>query len=54
MPTYDFLCQKCQKEFTVTMSVKEREAAAPKCPGCGSTELEPQMGGFFAKTSKKS
>jgi putative FmdB family regulatory protein len=54
MPTYDYLCTKCQKEFTVTMTVRERESTTPACPACGSKELEPLMGSFFAKTSRKS
>jgi len=54
MPTYEFLCTKCQKEFSVTMTMREREKKKPACPGCGSTELETLMGSFFAKTSRKS
>lgn len=54
MPTYEFLCTKCQKEFSVTMTIREREEKKPACPTCGSTDLETLMGAFFAKTSKKS
>jgi putative FmdB family regulatory protein len=54
MPTYEFLCNKCQKEFSVTMTIREREEKKPTCPTCGSSVLEPLMGGFFAKTSRKS
>jgi putative FmdB family regulatory protein len=54
MPTYEFLCTKCQKEFTVTMTIREREEKKPACPACGSSDLEPLMSGFFAKTSRKS
>lgn len=54
MPTYEFLCPKCQKEFTVTMTIREREEKKPACPTCGSTELETLIGSFFAKTSRKS
>jgi len=54
MPTYEFQCTACQKEFTVTLTVKEREATKPACPACGSKELEPLMTGFFSKTSRKS
>jgi putative FmdB family regulatory protein len=54
MPTYEFLCTKCQKEFSVTMTIREREEKKPTCPTCGGSDLEPLMGGFFAKTSKKS
>ena len=54
MPTYEFECSKCHKEFTLTLTIKEREASAPACPACGSTELEPLMKSFFVKTSRKS
>jgi len=54
MPTYEFICTECQREFSVTMSLREREEKPPVCPSCGSTKLEPQMAGFFAKTSRKS
>ena len=54
MPTYEFLCTACQKEFTVTMTIRERSEQAPKCPSCGSSNLEPLMSSVFAKTSRKS
>jgi putative FmdB family regulatory protein len=52
MPTFDYLCTKCQKEFTVTMTVRELQKTTPSCPACGSKELETQMGTAVAKTSK--
>jgi len=54
MPTYEFLCTKCQKEFSVTMTIRERGETKPACPKCGSTDLESLMAGFFAKTTRKS
>jgi putative FmdB family regulatory protein len=54
MPTYEFLCAKCQKEFSVTITIREREEKKPIAPTCGSADLEPLMAGFFAKTSRKS
>ena len=54
MPTYEFLCAKCQKEFSVTMTIRGRGEKKPACPTCGPTDLEPLMAGFFAKTSRKS
>jgi len=53
MPTYEFLCAKRQQEFSVTMTIRERDERKPACPTCGSTDLEPLMAGFFAKTSRK-
>jgi putative FmdB family regulatory protein len=54
MPTYEFLCPKCQKEFTVTMTIRERGEKQPACPHCGSTDLESLFSSIVTKTSRKS
>jgi len=54
MPTYEFLCLKCQKVFTVTMTIRERGEKQPACPACGSSELESQFTSVVTKTSRKS
>ncbi len=54
MPDYEFQCQKCNKKFTMAMSVKEREEEKIRCPKCGGRKNRPILGNFFAKTSKKS
>jgi putative FmdB family regulatory protein len=55
MPTYDFRCTKCRKDFSVTLTLKEREKGKMKCPACNSSkQLQPIFTSFFAKTSKKS
>lgn len=54
MPRYEFLCGECKKSFELTMTMSEREKATVKCPKCKSTKVTPQLGGFMAKTSKKS
>lgn len=53
MPTYEFYCERCRKEVTLTLTVREREASAPTCPQCRGP-LEPLMAAFYSKTSKKS
>ncbi len=52
MPLYEFYCSSCQKEVTVAQSMQEHDRGAA-CPGCGQ-KLEPRLGSFFAKTSRKS
>jgi len=52
MPLYEFLCPRCHKEVSLSLTVKEREAGA-RCPDC-KTALEPQLATFFSKTSRKS
>lgn len=32
MPTYDYQCQTCKKDFTAMHKISE---AAPPCPECG-------------------
>jgi putative FmdB family regulatory protein len=54
MPLYEFFCDKCQKEVSLTLSMSEREKGAAKCPQCGSGDLRPLVGTFFSKTSRKS
>jgi putative FmdB family regulatory protein len=54
MPLYEFYCDKCAKEVSVTMTISEREKGQPTCPHCGGRELRPLMGTFFTQTSKKS
>jgi putative FmdB family regulatory protein len=54
MPRYEFLCEKCNKSFELTMTISDREKATPKCPTCKGTKVTPQFGGFMAQTKKKS
>jgi putative FmdB family regulatory protein len=54
MPVYEYFCDKCQREVTVTMAMSEREKGGVACPACGSRELRPLVGSFFSKTSRKS
>ena len=54
IPFYEFQCQDCQKEFSLTLSLRERETGEMECPGCKNKRLKSLMAGFFAKTSRKS
>jgi putative FmdB family regulatory protein len=54
MPRYEFLCEKCNKPFELTMTFSEREKAKPKCPTCMGTKVVPQLGSFMGQTMKKS
>lgn len=57
MPTYEFLCQKCEKPFERTLSLAEYERAMKnnmKCPNCGSAKVVRQIASVEVKTSKKS
>ena len=54
MPQYDFYCEKCNKEVSLTLTFSEREKGDFTCPHCGGKNLQPQMATFFSKTSRKS
>jgi putative FmdB family regulatory protein len=54
MPLYEFFCEKCKKEVSLTLSISEREKGEAKCPQCGNRELRLLVGTFFSKTSRKS
>jgi putative FmdB family regulatory protein len=54
MPFYEYICKKCDKIFTITMSIAEHEKKKVKCPECKGTNLVPQFRSFYAKTSRKS
>ena len=57
MPTYEFHCAKCNKNFEQVWSLAEydkRIKEKPKCPGCGSTRVSKVIAVVEVKTSKKS
>ena len=53
MAHYEFYCEHCKKEVSLTMSFGQRERGDYKCPDCGGKKLEPLMGTFFSQTSRK-
>ena len=54
MPTYEFMCEKCNKPFTLIMSIAEHEKKKFKCPKCNGTKVSQQISSFQTKTSRKS
>ena len=57
MPTYEFRCQKCKKNFTVSYSISQFERARKagiKCSLCRSSRVIQQIAVFQVQTSKKS
>ena len=54
MPVYEYFCEACNKEVSLTMSISEHDRAQASCPECGRRELRPLVGSFFSKTSRKS
>lgn len=54
MPTYEFLCEKCNKSFSLILSISEYEKKDFRCPECGSSDDQQQITSFQTKTSRKS
>lgn len=44
MPLYDYRCAACQQKVTIKLSYAEYDAATPKCPLCGSPNLQRVIG----------
>jgi putative FmdB family regulatory protein len=53
MPTYEYRCKDCGHAFERVERMSEH-TAAPKCPKCGSANVEWVPAPFYAKTSRKS
>ena len=54
MPVYEYHCDKCDREVTLTLSIREHEKGEMKCPKCGGESLRPLLSAFMSQTSKKS
>jgi len=54
MPTYEFVCNKCNKGFELVMTVPEYEKKKIRCPKCKSTRVRQQITSFQTITSNKS
>jgi putative FmdB family regulatory protein len=54
MPVYDYVCLDCHKPFETALTLNEHDKENPKCPHCGSKNVEQEAAAFFAVTSRKS
>ena len=54
MPRYEYYCDACRKEVTLTMSIGEHDKGSAACPVCNGRSLRPLLGRVFTQTSKKS
>ena len=54
MSQYVFLCQDCNKEFTLRLHMADVEKGGVSCPHCGSKRVLQAIAAFTAVTSKKS
>jgi len=54
MPTYEFECENCQKNFTKIMKIAEYEKKKYTCPECDSHKVKKKLTAFQTITSRKS
>lgn len=54
MPTYDYHCEKCKKDFSLVMSMRDHGKRKARCPKCKSTKVKQQITAFTTITSSKS
>lgn len=54
MPVYDFKCEKCKNNFSLTMSISEYEKTKFRCPKCKSVKVKQKITAFQTVTSSKS
>jgi putative FmdB family regulatory protein len=54
MPSYEYRCPKCNKKFTLILSIGEHDVGKVKCPKCGGKKLQQLITAFQVKTSRKS
>jgi len=53
MPTYEFHCNACGKDFTTIMTFAARRDETVKCPECASSDVEQAYTSVSVKTGKK-
>lgn len=54
MPVYEFVCEKCNHNFSLVISLKEYEKKNFTCPKCKGGKVKRQLSSFHSVTSKKS
>jgi len=53
MPTYEFHCSACGKDFTKVMTFADRRDETVTCPACASPDVEQMYTSVSVKTGKK-
>ena len=48
MPVYDYVCLDCHQSFETVLTLNEHDKENPKCPHCGSKNVEQEAAAFFA------
>jgi putative FmdB family regulatory protein len=54
MPVYEYYCDNCRRDGSITLSISAHDKATAACPQCGNMALRPLVSMFFSQTSRKS
>jgi len=54
MPVYEFICEKCDRKFSLILALAEYEKKKFVCPKCKSAKVKRQLSTFQVITQKKS
>jgi putative FmdB family regulatory protein len=54
LPSYEFICVECGREFMLVLSVREFERRDLSCPQCRSKMIESRVAACQVITSRKS
>jgi len=54
MPIYEYRCEDCGKDFTVSMRISEHGQVEITCEHCRSTNVRQTFSRFYVKPDKKS
>lgn len=46
MPTFELVCGKCKKPFTLMMKIAEHEKKTFRCPTCKGKKVTEKIAGF--------
>lgn len=54
MPTYEYFCETCEREFELIITLREHDEITILCPNCGSDKVHQLAAVFTPVTTKKS
>jgi putative FmdB family regulatory protein len=54
MPTYEYVCRKCNRRFEAHLTLAEHDKRKAQCPKCRTKDVQQVPEAFYAVTSKKS
>jgi putative FmdB family regulatory protein len=54
MPTYEYHCRSCNRDFSVRERMDQHSASGAVCPECRSRDVERVISDFYPRTPRKS